>query len=60
MIGHFLWTLFNYPSGIVLGNLMASAMWGAPAGALAVAGYIKLHRKIDRHHQWHLDQHKGD
>ena len=58
MIGHFLSTLFSWPEGIVVGNLIASAIWGVPSGILAVIGYIKLHRKIDRHHQWHLDQHK--
>lgn len=26
---HIVWTLFNWPNGIVLGNLMASVIWAA-------------------------------
>lgn len=44
----FLVTLFQYPSGIVLGNLMASAIWATPA-------LIHLHRKIDRNHREHME-----
>jgi hypothetical protein len=40
---HILSVLFSWPGGIVVGNLLASAMWAAPA-------LIHLHRKIDRHH----------
>jgi hypothetical protein len=39
--------LFSWPSGIVVGNLIASAMWATPA-------LIHLHRKIDRNHAEHL------
>lgn len=27
MIGHIIWTLFNWPNGIVVGNLLASVIW---------------------------------
>lgn len=37
-------TLVWWPNGIVLGNLLASAIWATPA-------LIHLHRKIDRHHR---------
>jgi len=36
--------LFAWPDGIVVGNLIASALWAAPA-------LIHLHRKLDRHHR---------
>lgn len=39
----FLRTLFHWPDGIVVGNLIASAMWAIPS-------LIHLHRKLDRHH----------
>ena len=35
--------LFRWPDGIVVGNLIASAMWATPA-------LIHLHRKLDRNH----------
>jgi hypothetical protein len=53
MIGHLLWQMFNWPNGVVLGNLIASAICGAPA-------LWHLHRKINRHHQWHMDKANGD
>lgn len=40
-------TLFSWPNGIVVGNLIASAIWAAPA-------LWHLHRKLDRHHAEHL------
>ncbi len=40
-------TLFDWPDGIVVGNLIASALWATPA-------LIHLHRKLDRHHREHL------
>ena len=46
MIG-VLWVLFRWPDGIVLGNLIASALWATPA-------LIHLHRKLDRHHAEHM------
>lgn len=49
MARHFLWVLFNWPNGIVVGNLIASAIWGVPS-------MWHLHRKINRHHQWHVNQ----
>lgn len=48
MIGHFLGTLFSWPNGIVVGNLLASAIWATPA-------LIHLHRKLDRHHREHME-----
>lgn len=52
MIVHFLWELFNWPSGIVVGNLIASALWAVPA-------FWHLHWKIDRHQRWHVEREKG-
>lgn len=43
-MGHVLWQLFNWPNGIVVGNLIASLLWAAPA-------FIHLHRKLNRHHR---------
>lgn len=40
-------TLFWWPDGIVVGNLIASALWATPA-------LMHLHRKLDRHHKQHL------
>ena len=40
-------TLFAWPNGIVVGNLIASILWAAPA-------LLHLHRKLDRHHREHL------
>jgi hypothetical protein len=37
-------TLFRWPDGIVVGNLIASALWAAPA-------LLHLHRKINRNHR---------
>lgn len=28
-IGHVLWEMFDWPAGIVLGNLLASVIWSA-------------------------------
>ena len=42
-MGHVLWQMFGWPGGNVLGNLLASVIWAAPA-------LWHLHRKIDRHH----------
>jgi hypothetical protein len=46
-VGAFLSTLFAWPNGIVVGNLIASALWATPA-------LIGLHRKLDRHHAAHM------
>jgi len=37
-------TLFQWPYGIVVGNLIASAMWATPA-------FLHLHHKINRNHR---------
>lgn len=40
----------------VLGNLVASALWGIPT-------LRQLHRKLNKHHNWHLEKDanaKGD
>ena len=39
--------LFAWPNGIVVGNLIASAIWAAPA-------LWHLHRKLERHHREQL------
>lgn len=41
MVGHILWELFDWPSGIVVGNLIASFMWAAPT-------LIHLQRRINK------------
>ena len=46
---HFLAVLFSWPNGIVLGNLIASALWATPA-------LLHLHRKLNRHHAQRLAQ----
>jgi len=48
-VTHFLSVLFSWPNGIVLGNLIASAMWAAPA-------LLHLHRKLNRQHAQRLAQ----
>jgi hypothetical protein len=44
--------MFSWPQGIVVGNLVASVIWAAPA-------LVHLHRKLDRNHKeikgWHCD-----
>lgn len=40
-------TLFAWPAGIVVGNLIASVIWATPA-------FLHLHRKIDRNHNAHM------
>lgn len=46
---HVLWEMFRWPAGIVVGNLIASLLWAAPA-------LLHLHRKLDRHHAERLAQ----
>lgn len=41
---HIVTTMFSWPNGIVVGNLLASLLWAAPA-------LLHLHRKLDRHHR---------
>jgi hypothetical protein len=41
---HVLQEIFDWPNGIVVGNLLASVLWAAPA-------FVKLHRKLDLHHR---------
>ena len=33
----------------ILGNLVASLLWAVPA-------FGHLHRKLNRHHEWHVKQ----
>lgn len=44
-----LWEMFRWPDGIVLGNLIASALWAAPA-------LLHLHRKLDANHAERVTQ----
>ena len=44
-------TMFDWPYGIVVGNLIASIMWAAPA-------FIHLHIRLRRHER-KLDQIAG-
>lgn len=41
--------MFSWPDGIVVGNLIASAMWAAPA-------LVHLHKKLDAQHAEHMAQ----
>jgi hypothetical protein len=36
-------TVLAWPGGIIVGNLLASVVWAAPA-------MVHLHRKMERHH----------
>ena len=42
-------TLFIWPSGIVVGNLIASAMWQPQ-------WFLALHHKVNKQHREHLEQ----
>jgi len=44
---HILYEIFGWPGGIVVGNLLASALWAIPT-------FLHLHRKLNRHHQEHM------
>lgn len=44
---HILYEMFGWPQGIVVGNLIASALWAAPA-------LVHLHRKLNKHHREHM------
>lgn len=44
MIDHFLGTLFSWPDGIVVGNLIASALWAGPA-------LLHLDRRMRKRHE---------
>jgi hypothetical protein len=41
---HIMVTLVGWPDGIILGNLLASAIWATPA-------LWHLHRKLNRQHR---------
>jgi hypothetical protein len=45
---HILSVLFSWPDGIVVGNLIASALWAVPAVA-------HLDRLAKRHHREHME-----
>lgn len=47
MIG-FIKTLFSWPDGIVVGNLLASAIWGIPT-------FIRFDRLLKKHHKMHME-----
>lgn len=47
VITHFLVTLFKWPDGIVVGNLIASALWAIPA-------VVHLDRLAKKHHRIHM------
>lgn len=37
------------------GNLIVDGAFAIPA----VIAFVKLHRKLDRHHRWHVNQSEG-
>lgn len=41
--------LFSWPNGIVVGNLIASALWAGPA-------LLHLDRLARRHHREHMEE----
>lgn len=47
MVGQFLTILFKWPDGIVVGNLIASALWAVPA-------IVHLDRLAKKHHRIHM------
>jgi hypothetical protein len=47
MVADFVATLFRWPDGIVVGNLIASALWAIPA-------VIHLDRLAKKHHRIHM------
>jgi hypothetical protein len=47
-IKHVFLTLLAWPDGIILGNLLASLIWGLPA-------ILHLDRLARRHHKEHMD-----
>jgi len=51
-VGSFLSTLFHWPDGIVVGNLIASALWAFPA-------ILHLDRLARKHHKEHMEAVKG-
>ncbi len=53
MIEHFIKTLFHWPDGIVVGNLIASALWAIPA----ILHLDRLAKKHHREHMAKLDKH---
>jgi hypothetical protein len=55
-VGHVLWELFNWPGGITVGNLIVDSLFAIPS----VIAFVKLHRKLDRHHEWHIGKAKSD
>lgn len=44
-VGHFLWILFNWPNGIVVGNLLASIIWMG----IMERQHHKRHEELMRH-----------
>lgn len=49
---HLLGTMFSWPNGIVVGNLIASALWAGPA-------VLHLDRRMRKHHEL-LKKHIAD
>ena len=47
--GHILWEMYDWPGGIVVGNLIASAI-------TSVALYVKLHLRLKKQHREQLEK----
>ena len=47
MVGHILWQMFNWPSGNVLGNLIASLVWAVATGIALRLMHKRLKNHID-------------
>lgn len=52
MIIHILWEMFGWPSGNVLGNLIASAIVALSG---IIWGVFRLSKLIKRNHREHMD-----
>lgn len=64
MLTHQLWVIFDWPDGIVVGNLLASFLW-VPIAALGIFCFRdrigpRLIAWFHRHHQAHLDSLERD
>lgn len=54
---HFLAVLFSWPDGIVVGNLIASALWAGPALLHLDRRMKKRHEALKQHIARQLEHH---
>ena len=58
MIGHILWEIFNWPAGIIVGNLLASVIWSSVFEWRLRKHHKKVHESF-REHVKELRDHAG-